>query len=251
MAPDGQEAIFLTLSGLPAKLIYPTVGLFNGWLNEAYVPNCRLCRDDVGSFCSTLLHVGLGGCASSSRHECSDLELVPTPGLRPLASDLEVASTGSNRSSIAVSSCPLTCLQCPGYEGHAQQMFSLVLLIALTSPLLISLMVPWLRGQYNCPCLGRDTRDDGGDAVASKHADAVASKHAHPHTALQLFRGGTHRQLFTDADEIADGEPPAFRSGGPAHSTTLHQPACRDTTWLWSPRSLWCFTAFLVMSPSF
>merc|ERR1712137_1196063 len=26
MAPDGQEAIFLTLSGLPAKLIYPTVG---------------------------------------------------------------------------------------------------------------------------------------------------------------------------------------------------------------------------------
>ncbi|KAL1504512.1 hypothetical protein AB1Y20_010914 [Prymnesium parvum] len=126
MADDRQEAVFLTIAFLPGRLLIPFFGVLNGYLNQEFVPNCRFCRDAAGHFCSQAMAEPSGGCISSTHEQCHGLFLNQTGG--------------------SAAACPATCLECPGYVGHALPMFQLILAVALTSPLLLLLLLPFLRG---------------------------------------------------------------------------------------------------------
>ena len=43
-------------------------------------------------------------------------------------------------------SCPATCVACPGWEGHADVMWLIVLLSSISSPIMVTLTLRFLRG---------------------------------------------------------------------------------------------------------
>lgn len=117
--------------------------MLNGWLNEVFVPNCRICRDEVGNFCSepAQLNVSLPTaltCHSITLHECPTLN-VKLPANTTPASLLAEQEPWSG-------DCPANCLQCPGYVAHAESMFMIVLLMALSTPIVLTAILPFLRG---------------------------------------------------------------------------------------------------------
>ena len=130
-APAGQEAVFLTIVGLVPFLPRQLALVLNGWLNAAFLPNCRGCRDSVGHFCDRHaadtgdLGDGLVACVSRTHEACAELG----PGT-VLVDD----------------TCPSSCGLCPGWSANPHAMFAAVLAMSLSSPLLITLALPWLRG---------------------------------------------------------------------------------------------------------
>ena len=63
----------------------------------------------------------------------------------------------------AVTTCPRTCQVCPGWSGDAATMWAVVLLTSLTSPILVWIGLPFLRGDR--------ARDDDCFGIAECHAD--------------------------------------------------------------------------------
>ena len=55
---------------------------------------------------------------------------------------------------VAGGACPLTCHDCPGWSEreHASLMFSVVLAMTLSTPLLLHLFLPFLEGRRRAPC---------------------------------------------------------------------------------------------------
>ena len=83
---------------------------FNGWLNDAFVPNCKPCRDALGHLCADL-DVAAHACRSS-RGACVG------GGYSPALANLSGADA----------SCPASCEACPGWHGDASTMWLIVLL---------------------------------------------------------------------------------------------------------------------------
>jgi len=130
LAPAGREGIFIAVSSLKDLVITWPSHLFIGWLNERFNPNCRDCRDDVGHFCSTALP---NGTCTSTQALCLDIPPVPNATLLPAG-------------------CPSTCVDCPGYEGHPLALWGTILGFSLLSPVLVTLLLPFLRGHASFPC---------------------------------------------------------------------------------------------------
>ena len=55
LAPVGREGLFIGLLSLKDLFTSIPSSALNGWLNEAFNPNCPHCRDSVGHFCSQLV----------------------------------------------------------------------------------------------------------------------------------------------------------------------------------------------------
>ena len=51
IAPDGDEAIFVSMTGLTSLITSPLVSTLNGALNGWFVPNCAECRSHA-HFCA-------------------------------------------------------------------------------------------------------------------------------------------------------------------------------------------------------
>ncbi len=151
LAPSGQEAVFLTLVGFVPYLPRLLVGIVNGWLNQTFLPNCRGCRDSVGHFCARFVAEAgtqAAGCVSSIGERCHELDALA-------ASDA------------AAHACPDTCAACPSWEARPRVLFTIVLAMALSSPLLITLTLPLLRGErtWTCSCFGTRQAAKAGELI--------------------------------------------------------------------------------------
>ena len=129
---DGREGIFLALLSLKNLITTLPSTALNGWLNAAFQPNCPLCRDRTGHFCSDVVTVNssYAACrASDGGQLCVGKDYSPL---------LHAASASALH-------CPDTCRTCPGWEGHADVMWLIVLISSLTSPVLVMLTIRFLR----------------------------------------------------------------------------------------------------------
>lgn len=150
LAPAGQEAVFLTIVSFVPYLPRLLVGIVNGWINQTFLPNCRECRDKVGHFCDThvegsLLHAAR--CVSQLGEQCDGAHME------------RLAHEGT---------CPATCEGCPSWKARPRTMFAIVLAMALSSPVLITLTLPHLRGERRWTWCSRGVshaRTHGGELV--------------------------------------------------------------------------------------
>ena len=133
LAPDGREGIFLALLSLKNLITALPSTALNGWLNAAFQPNCPLCRDKLGHFCSdvAVVNSSYAACrAAEGGHLCVGSQYSP-----------QLAATSASQLS-----CPATCVACPGWEGHADVMWLIVLLSSISSPIMVTLTLRFLRG---------------------------------------------------------------------------------------------------------
>ena len=79
---------------------------------------------------------GSGACVSRTLEACAEL----SPG-----------------TALVDGTCPSSCGLCPGWSANPHALFGAVLAMSLSSPLLITLALPWLRGQQ------RQTKGGGGE----------------------------------------------------------------------------------------
>ena len=101
-------------------------------------PNCPGCRDErTGHFCSELVRLNgtFDGCSPPGlgiHHACVGDEHSGSMVARryPDGSGLE---------------CPSTCQLCPGWEGDAKLMWTIVLLSSISSPVMVQLSLKYLR----------------------------------------------------------------------------------------------------------
>jgi len=129
LAPTGREGVFFAVLGLKNLLVSIPSTAFNGWLNEAFNPNCPSCRDEIGHFCSELGNVS---CASQA-FQCVGERFSP--------------ALLFNASSDGTTVCPSTCLDCPGWRGYGQQLWFIILVSSVSSPFLVTLFLPFLRSE--------------------------------------------------------------------------------------------------------
>ena len=133
VAPDGREGIFLAMLSLKTLITAIPSTSFNGWINAAYNPNCASCRDTTtGHFCAEpvrLNSTAVGCRAPGASHPC----------VGPEYSSALVAPHFEGLH------CPTDCHGCPGWEGHAQTMWLIVLVSSLSSPILVSASLRFLR----------------------------------------------------------------------------------------------------------
>ena len=103
LAPDGREGIFLALLSLKNLITALPSTALNGWLNAAFQPNCPLCRDRLGHFCSdvAVVNSSYAACrASEGGHLCVGSQYSP-----------QLAAGSASQLA-----CPATCVACPGWE---------------------------------------------------------------------------------------------------------------------------------------
>uniref|UniRef100_A0A7S4B3F4 Major facilitator superfamily (MFS) profile domain-containing protein n=1 Tax=Chrysotila carterae TaxID=13221 RepID=A0A7S4B3F4_CHRCT len=130
IAPDGDEALFLALTSATSFVTQPLMTTLNGALNAEFVPDCRSCRDSAGNYCSKLvLHASQPVCETRTGKECSAL------------------SELFNSSLTMEATCPRSCAECPGWHSDATSMFTIILLLALSSPVLMYACLPFLRSR--------------------------------------------------------------------------------------------------------
>lgn len=171
LAPHGKEGFFFALVSLKNLLIEVPSGAFNGWLNAAYNPNCDSCRDAVGHFCDHVVSLSEAACAAANSTgppcDSSSLShaLATTAGsaaaaaahnlnnLTMCASSTQSCVGGAFAPLYANASapvqCPTSCRECPDWTGSAElgrQLWIVVLLTSLSSPLLLYICLPFLRG---------------------------------------------------------------------------------------------------------
>lgn len=141
LAPDGREGVFLALLSLKSLVTALPSTALNGWLNAAFQPNCPECRDPTGHFCwlPRALNESVAVCATG--HSKFDTACIGDGYGSELHHRL-----GSGEGMFHGLNCPSTCVQCPGWEGHADLMWLIVLLSSVTSPVLVHLSLKFLRG---------------------------------------------------------------------------------------------------------
>ena len=171
VAPVGREGVFVAVASIKSLLITWPSNWFNGFMNDRWNPNCKKCRDSVGHFCDVLV-LELGGhnapnatasvasaleaatvstavgpeeyfCASQSRdgERCRGLSL----SLAALSTTTSSSEQGNHTAAQLL--CPSTCRECPGWSGEATMgwLWGTVLVTSLWSPLLVWLVLPFLR----------------------------------------------------------------------------------------------------------
>jgi len=148
LAPDGREGVFLALLSLKTLVTALPSTMLNGWLNMHFQPNCESCRDTIGHFCSESLNISAGDAQSLGVNTA-----VPMHACRAEESGhLCVGGDFSPRlvtplDSSSFLQCPSTCVECPGWESHASEMWFIVLICSISSPLMVSLSLRFLRGE--------------------------------------------------------------------------------------------------------
>jgi len=135
VAPEGREGAFLALLSMKNLITTIPSTALNGWMNDVFNPNCPACRDvHSGHFCSELapLNATFDGCRA--------------PGSGQLCTD----EPGHSMSMIAPHEaglhCPTHCHQCPGWQGDPRTMWMIVLVSSISSPVMVMLSLPFLRG---------------------------------------------------------------------------------------------------------
>ena len=155
IAPKGREGLFFALMSLKNLIIGPPSSAFNGWLNAEFNPNCPECRDKHGHFCDTLSPDGGGVCQSQTPVTCvGDAFYNATVEFKVLVMALEKP-------------CPSTCFECPGWTGTVEQgymLWKIVFLTSLSSPVLVWLFLPFLRGDECSVCGKTLCLAEGGEA---------------------------------------------------------------------------------------
>ncbi|EOD28069.1 hypothetical protein EMIHUDRAFT_235276 [Emiliania huxleyi CCMP1516] len=152
LAPDGREGVFLALLSLKTLVTALPSTMLNGWLNMHFQPNCESCRDTIGHFCSESLNISAGDAQSLGVNTA-----VPMHACRAEESGhLCVGGDFSPRlvtplDSSSFLQCPSTCVECPGWESHASEMWFIVLICSISSPLMVSLSLRFLRGETTRP----------------------------------------------------------------------------------------------------
>ena len=138
LAPDGREGVFLALLSLKQLFTAIPSTAINGWLNQAYQPNCVACRDSLGHFCSEagLMHGATYACRAAN-------------GITSVAGEWCVGGQYSpllhsqDRDSLH---CPQTCEDCPGWKDNADVMWLIVLVSSISSPVMVMLSLRFLKG---------------------------------------------------------------------------------------------------------
>ena len=135
LAPDGREGIFLALLSLKNLITALPSTALNGWLNSAFQPNCPQCRDAFGHFCSSMrvVNASYAMCRTAGDYSCVGGDYSP-----------RLHAVGEH--AVSELHCPSTCRDCPGWEGHADTMWLIVLISSISSPLMIMLSIRFLRG---------------------------------------------------------------------------------------------------------
>jgi len=138
VAPEGREGAFLALLSMKSLITTIPSTALNGWMNAVLNPNCPSCRDErTGHFCSELVRLNgtFDGCSPPGlgiHHACVGDE----------HSGSMVARRYADGSGLE---CPSTCQQCPGWEGDAKLMWTIVLLSSISSPVMVQLSLKYLR----------------------------------------------------------------------------------------------------------
>ncbi|KAL3902266.1 MAG: hypothetical protein SGPRY_012135, partial [Prymnesium sp.] len=131
IAPDGREGVFLALLSLKSLVTTIPSTTLNGYLNSVFNPNCPSCRDNVGHFCDEMVSL------NASTFTCRAGGYVVCHG-----GHFSEALSSTNATALQ---CPSTCLECPGWQDHAQVMWMSVFLLSVASPVLVQLSLPYLR----------------------------------------------------------------------------------------------------------
>ena len=113
--------------------------IFNGWLNAAFQPNCPNCRDSSGHFCDHVarLNASFFACQTS---DGSEMCVGAAYDGSMYAPELVARSADELH-------CPSTCKECPGWEGHADVMWLIVLISSVSSPIMVMGTLRFLRGE--------------------------------------------------------------------------------------------------------
>ena len=201
VAPIGREGVFVAVGSLKSLLIAWPSQVFNGYMNQQFVPNCKSCRDEIGHFCDqvqkNMSHsVPVFGCASESGELCAQ----PDGGWASARmGDQEPGQIGTLR-------CPETCLECPGWVGDARTMWGIVWLTSLSSPLLVWAFLPYLRGRRDALCKCSAQRLAGICGGGSDSEEEAAEGVARALFALQPTSSSS-----TSATETAPAQPGSTR----------------------------------------
>ena len=137
LAPEGREGVFLALLSLKTLITAIPATALNGWMNQQFVPNCGECRDDFGHFCSQKVecdHLGSGHgwllsgaahgdvCPAGAAACTSSHQICAGAHFNPLLS--------ANASGAPALSCPMSCADCPGWQGNASLMWLICVLLS-------------------------------------------------------------------------------------------------------------------------
>ena len=151
LAPDGREGVFLALLSLKSLITTIPSTALNGYLNSAFVPNCPQCRDSHGHFCAAPRALApdeaaqgwLGrGLEPAAHFACaSEVEACVGTGFA------EQLSAANLTDLTGLRSCPQSCAACPGWAGDGRTLWLIVLLTSLSSPVMVTLTLNFLRGR--------------------------------------------------------------------------------------------------------
>jgi len=168
IAIKGREGAFLALSKLRNFLSDPINNQINGHIQSTLNPNCRSCRDDLGHFCehAVVCEGNVGGPLdrTSGGNYTAFCESLALQGLAqgcysgvPGGKEVLCLNGAGNSSALtrfapeisavaaaASHHCPDTCLSCPEYTSQPRAMWLFVLGLAMSSPVLLCLVVRWL-----------------------------------------------------------------------------------------------------------
>ena len=149
VAPVGREGVFVAVASIKDLLIAAPSEAFNGWMNSNYVPNCHDCRDGE-MFCS-------------ERFKNETLIGCKTPGdAGQFCPDMKWRVLESSDDALEAEWCDAvsTCYQCQpenlmpgaelyetGWHESAREGWIVVALVAMLSPVLSWLILPYLRGE--------------------------------------------------------------------------------------------------------
>ena len=153
LAPAGREGVFLALASVKSLLITFPSTWFNGWVNQAFNPNCMApftgnCRDPSGHFCNRTAASGSGCYSQHGGVETRKFCAAPSFNM----SDGSV-SAGWLKDSAGAVVCPATCHDCPGWEALSEPvtLWAIILGTSLLTPLLLWLCLPYLRASGETP----------------------------------------------------------------------------------------------------
>jgi hypothetical protein len=147
LAPDGREGVFLALLSLKTLVTALPSTMLNGWLNMYFQPNCEACRDTIGHFCSDALNLSTASAQSLGINTAGPVSVCRATDTGHLCVGGDFSPQLVNSLDQAPHRCPSTCLECPGWQSHASEMWYIVLLCSISSPMMVSLSLRFLRGE--------------------------------------------------------------------------------------------------------
>ena len=224
VAPVGREGVFVAVASIKDLLIAAPSEAFNGWMNSNYVPNCRDCRGGE-MFC--------GG-----RFKNDTLIGCKTPGdAGVFCPDVKWELISDSALEADWCDAVTTCYQCQpenlmpgadlyetGWHESAREGWLVVTLVAMISPVLSWMILPFLRGEgskettYNLFNCGPDRFLGlcglGGPAASSGTGGGLSEGLG------SAIDGDNDAKLSTESSWVADSASPTEPTVGPVVDTT-------------------------------